>query len=177
MRGTVPGLRSPHPIGDTLPALYADDSFAQRLCDGLDQILAPVLATLDCLPAYLDPATAPTDLLEWLAGWVGVTATAEMPITQRRELVAAAARLYVSRGTLSAIRAAIELSTGQTAEISESGGTAWSAEPDAALPGVPEPGLTIGLHATERSLEESQLRALIAAFVPAHVPWRLEVLP
>jgi phage tail-like protein len=176
MRGTVPGLASPHPLGDTLPALYADDSFVQRLCGGLDQVLAPVLATLDCLPAYLDPATAPTDLLEWLAGWVGVTATAEMPINQRRQLVAAAARLYVSRGTLSAIRTAIELSTGQTPEISESGGTAWSAEADAALPGVPDPGLTIRLQPDERSLEESQLRRLIGAFVPAHVPWRLELL-
>jgi phage tail-like protein len=177
MRGTVPGLASPHPLGDTLPAVYADDSFAQRLCDGLDQVLAPVLATLDCLAAYLDPATAPTDLLEWLAGWVGIAATAEMPIKQRRELVAAAAQLYVSRGTLPAISTAIELSTGQTPEISESGGTAWSAEPGAALPGVADPRLTIRLRATERSLEESQLRRLISAFVPAHVPWRLEVLP
>ena len=72
MRGIVPGLASPHPIGGTLPGLYADDSFAQRLCEGLDELLAPVLATLDCLPAYLDPGTAPLDLLEWLAGWVGI---------------------------------------------------------------------------------------------------------
>jgi phage tail-like protein len=176
MRGIVPGLASPHPLADTLPALYADDSFAQRLCEGLDQVLAPVLATLDCLPAYLDPATAPTDLLQWLAGWVGIMATAEMPIKQRRDLVAAAARLYVSRGTLAAISTAIELSTGQRPEISESGGTSWSAEPDGALPGMPDPGLTIRLRATDRTLDESQLGELIAAFVPAHVPWRLELL-
>jgi phage tail-like protein len=176
MRGTVPGLASPHPLGDTLPALYADDSFAQRLCQGLDEVLAPVLLALDCLPAYLDPATAPTDVLEWLATWVGVTAAAEMPITQRRELVAAAAQLYVSRGTLSAIRTAIELSTGQTPEIIESGGTAWSAETDAALPGGPDPRVTMRLEATDRSIDESLLRALITAFVPAHVPWRLELV-
>jgi phage tail-like protein len=177
MRGTVPGLVSPHPLGGTLPALYADDSFAQRLCEGLDEVLAPALATLDCLPAYLDPATAPTDLLEWLAGWVGVTVATEMPIQQRRELVAAAARLYVWRGTPSAIKTAIELSTGQTPEIVESGGTDWSAEPDAALPGGPDPGLTISVQATDRSLDESLLRALITAFVPAHVPWQLEIIP
>ena len=28
--GLVPGLASPHPLGQTLPALYLDDSFAQR---------------------------------------------------------------------------------------------------------------------------------------------------
>ena len=97
MRGTVPGLASPHPLGETLPALYAEDSFAQRLCQGLDEVLAPLLSTLDCLPAYLDPATAPADLVEWLAGWVGVAIAPGMPEKRRRQLVAAAARLYVWR--------------------------------------------------------------------------------
>jgi phage tail-like protein len=175
MRGTVPGLASPHPLGDTLPALYADDNFAQRLCQGLDEVLAPLLATLDCLPAYLDPATAPSDLVEWLAGWVGVAVAPEMPDERRRQLVAAAAQLYVWRGTLAAIRAIIELSTGQTPEILESGGTAWSPDPDAQLPGWPEPGLLVRLQTTERHIEESRLMSLIAAFVPAHVPWRLEL--
>jgi phage tail-like protein len=69
---------------------------------------------LDCLPAYLDPATAPADLVEWLAGWVGVAIAPGMPERRRRQLVAAAARLYVWRGTLSAIGTIVELSSGQT---------------------------------------------------------------
>jgi phage tail-like protein len=104
-------VASPHPLGESLPALYADDSLAQRLCQGLDEVLAPVLATLDCLTAYLDPATAPIDLVEWLAGWVGVAVAPEMPDRRRRLLVAAAAQLYVWRGTPSAIRDIVELST------------------------------------------------------------------
>src|SRR5215472_8724579 len=85
MRGTVPGLASPHPLGGTLPGLYADDSFAQRLCLGLDELLAPVLATLDCLPAYLDPGTAPSDLLDWLADWVGIAIPPDGPLPGRPE--------------------------------------------------------------------------------------------
>src|SRR5215831_2087780 len=108
MRGTVPGLASPHPLGGTLPGLYADDSFAQRLCQGLDELLAPVLATLDCLPAYLDPATAPPDLLEWLAGWVGMAIDPDVPDARRRQLVADAAQLYAWRGTAYAITAIVE---------------------------------------------------------------------
>lgn len=176
MRGPVPGLVSPHPLGDTLPALYADDNFAQRLCRGLDEVLAPVLATLDCLPAYLDPATAPADLVDWLAGWVGVAIVPEMADGRRRQLVAAAARLYVWRGTLSAIRTIVELSTGQIPEILESGGTGWSQDADAPMPGWPEPGLIVRLQTADRRIEESRLMSLIAAFVPAHVPWRLELL-
>jgi len=176
MRGTVPGLASPHPLGETLPALYADDSFAQRLCQGLDEVLAPVLVTLDCLPAYLDPATAPADLVEWLAGWVGVAVALKMPDQRRRQLIASAVRLYMWRGTLTAIRTVVELATGQVPEILESGGTAWSPDPDTRLPGWPDPGLIIRLQAVDQGIEESQLGYLIAAFVPAHVPWRLELL-
>ena len=126
MRGAVPGLASPHPLGHTLPGLYAEDSFAQRLCQGLDEMLAPVLATLDCLPAYLDPGTTPADLLKWLAGWVGMADAAELPEARRRELVAEAAQLYVWRGTPATIMSIVELTTGQTPEIVESGGTTWS---------------------------------------------------
>jgi phage tail-like protein len=177
MRGTVPGLASPHPLGETLPALYAEDSFAQRLCQGLDEVLAPLLSTLDCLPAYLDPATAPADLVEWLAGWVGVAIAPGMPEKRRRQLVAAAARLYVWRGTLSAIRTIVELSSGQTPEIRESGGTSWSQDPNAPLPGRPEPGLVVRVRTAGPDIDEARLAALIDAFVPAHVPWRLELLP
>lgn len=175
MRGIVPGLPSPHPLGGTLPELYADDSFAQRLCQGLDEVLAPVLATLDCLPSYLDPDTAPADMVEWLAGWVGVAVVPEMPDERQRRLVTGAARLYVWRGTLSAIKTIVELSTGQIPEILESGGTGWSQHPDAPLPGWPEPALIIRLQNSDRHIEESRLSSLIAAFVPAHVPWRLEL--
>jgi phage tail-like protein len=176
MRGTVPGLASPHPLGETLPVLYADDSFAQRLCQGLDEVLASVLSTLDCLPAYLDPATAPADLVEWLAGWVGVAIAPGMPDRRRRQLVAAAGGLYVWRGTLSAIRDIVELSSGQIPVISESGGSSWSQDPHAPLPGRPEPELVVGLRAGS-DVDQARLAALIDAFVPAHVPWRLELLP
>ena len=69
MRGAVPGLPTPHPIGLALPALYLDDGFTQRFTAGLDEVLAPVLLTLDCLDAYLDLELAPPDFLDWLAGY------------------------------------------------------------------------------------------------------------
>lgn len=70
-RAAVPGLPSRHPIGEQLPALYAEDDFAQRFTAGLDTVLAPVFATLDSLPSYFDPRLAPADFLSWLASWVG----------------------------------------------------------------------------------------------------------
>jgi phage tail-like protein len=176
MRGTAPGLASPHPLGSTLPGLYDDDSFAQRLCQGLDELLAPVLATLDCLPAYLDPGTTPPDLLEWLAGWVGIAVPPGLPDMRHRLLVVAAARLYAWRGTPYTIKTVVRLTTGHAPEIEESGGTAWSQEPDSSLPGRPEPLLIVRIRTTDPHVDESRLGALIAAFAPAHLPWRLELL-
>ena len=66
MRGLVDGLRSPHPLGGTLPPIYLEDSLTQRITAGLDEVLAPVLNVLDNLDAYLDPALAPSDFYEWL---------------------------------------------------------------------------------------------------------------
>jgi phage tail-like protein len=177
MRDTVPGLPSPLPLGGTLPGLYADDSFAQRICLGLDEVLAPVLVTLDCLPAYLDPDTAPADLLEWLANWVGMAVAPDLPDARRRQLVAAAAQLYAWRGTPSAIKTIVELTTGLVPEIVESGGTSWSQEPDAPLPGDAEPVFTVRLRTPDPAAEEPRLTAVIASFAPAHVPWRLDLLP
>ncbi|MGW2090124.1 hypothetical protein ACWCQ6_35010, partial [Streptomyces sp. NPDC001880] len=66
-RAAVPGLASRYPIGGLLPALYADDDLAQRFTAGLDTVLAPVLSTLDNLPAYFDPLLTPADFLPWLS--------------------------------------------------------------------------------------------------------------
>ncbi|MEU3573930.1 SDR family oxidoreductase, partial [Kitasatospora sp. NPDC036755] len=73
-RAAVPGLPSPYPIGRLLPAMYADDDFAQRFTAGLDTVLAPVFATLDNLPAYFQPGLAPADFLDWLASCLDRTA-------------------------------------------------------------------------------------------------------
>lgn len=177
MRGTVAGLASPHPLGGTLPGLYADDSFTQRLCQALDELLAPVFATLDCFPAYLDPGTAPPDLLEWLAGWVGMAVDPDVPVARSRQLVAAAAQLYVWRGTPYAINTIFELTTGRTPEIEESGGTTWSQEPVGTVADPLESEVVVRLRTGDPGRDEPRLTALLAAFAPAHVRCRLELLP
>ena len=67
-RGAVDGLRSRMPIGPSLPAVYHGDDFCQRLTTVFDDALSPVVTTLDCFDAFLDPALAPADFVEWLAG-------------------------------------------------------------------------------------------------------------
>lgn len=185
-RRGVPGLVSPHPIGATLPGLYQDDDLAQRFCAALDEVLAPVLATVDCLPAYLDPALAPPDVLDWLAGWVGLADAVFWPVQRRRALVARAAELHAWRGTPYAVRKLVRLATGLIPEIEDPGGTIWSHEPRSAPPPPGPPELVIrvrvpadppdDVYSPQSESDRTLLTALVRLVAPAHLPWRVEVV-
>jgi hypothetical protein len=94
MRGLIEGQAASTPIESVLPAMLADDPFAQRLCAALDEVLAPMTSALDNLDAYLDPRTAPPDFLRWLAGWVGVDAAASLDESTLRQRVLQAPRTH-----------------------------------------------------------------------------------
>jgi phage tail-like protein len=172
----VPGLASPYPLGETLPSLYREDNFAQQLCGGLDEVLAPVIATLDSLPAYLDPATAPEDMLGWLAGWMGITLDGHQSAERQREFVQVGVELLQWRGTVRGIRAAVAALFDATPEIIESGGAATSTKPGSALPGSDRPDLLVRLAVTDpEAFDVRRLDALVELVKPAHLPHRVEV--
>lgn len=176
---------TPHPLGATLPAIYLDDPFAQRLCASLDDVLAPVIGILDCFPAYLDPATAPPGMVDWLAAWTGLAAARGLPLERRRRLVTRAAALHAWRGTPRAVRELVELAAGRPVEIEESGGAGWSREPGSPLPGTDEPGLVVRVRTgaaapaggdPDEPVDADLLAQLLELVVPVHLPWRLELL-
>lgn len=176
----APQEATPHPLGATLPGLYQEDSLVQRLCAALDAVLAPDITLLDCFPAYLDPSTAPPDLLDWLAGWVGLMAIREFPTPRRRDLVRRAHRFHALRGTPAAVVELVEAAVGLPVELDESGGVGWSVDPGAPLPGRDRPGLIVRVRTGSARPDEAaveQLTQLLELVVPAHMPWRLELAP
>jgi phage tail-like protein len=176
MRGLLPGMTTPFPLGTSLPGMYQDDDLVQRMCAGFDEVLAPVIADLDCLPAYLDPATAPLDVLHWLAGWVGVVLE-DVPPERRRNLVRWAATLHRRRGTVRGVRDMVAACFGVDPEVLESGAASWSDRTGAELPGGPEPFLLVRLRVPDPStVDVRRLEAVVAAVAPAHVPQRVEVV-
>jgi phage tail-like protein len=178
MRGTVAGLRSPHPLGSLMPAVFQDDNFTMRWTQALDEVLAPVPAVLDSVEAYFDPLLAPEDFLSWLAGWCGMTLDENWPLPRRRAVVSAAAELYRERGTLAGLRRHVELVTGGRVEVADSGGATWSATPgDPDDPtGLAGPSVTVRVSAADPAeINVRALDALISAIKPAHVMHRLEV--
>ena len=178
MRGVIPGLASPHPIGSALPALFQEDDFTQRFTAGLDEVLAPVLLTLDCLTAYLDPDLAPPDFLDWLADWVAAPVPAGAPLTLRRELVRQAVELHRWRGTARGLAAQVGILTGGEVTVSDSGGVSRSDEPGAVPP--PEAPAEVAVRvrvADPAGVDQAWLLQLITSAVPAHVRATVEVMP
>ncbi|MFJ2606609.1 phage tail protein [Streptomyces sp. NPDC087425] len=180
-RAAVPGLPSRYPIGAQLPALYADDDFAQRFTSGLDTVLAPVFATLDNLPAYLDPRLAPTDFLAWLASWAGADDDPRWPVERRREAVGRAVELHRWRGTRRGLVEALRLALGAHAEVRDGGAARWSSTPDGDLPPEPsgDPVVLVWPDPTrgDTRLDAHRVREIVRAMCPVHTVCRVEILP
>jgi phage tail-like protein len=177
MRGSVPGLLTPYPLGGLLPAYLQQDQFAMRWVAGFDDALAPVVSVLDCLEAYVDPYLAPDDFPQWLAGWVGAMHDENWPVDRQRRAVATAVALHRARGTVAGLRTQLELATGGTVEIGGGGRVTWSRTPDPNFPPAQEPLLMIRIAVPDpAAVSVAALDALVEAAKPAHLPHTIEVV-
>ncbi|HWU08029.1 MAG TPA: phage tail protein [Streptomyces sp.] len=176
-RAAVPGLPSPHPIGAQLPALYADADFTQRFTAGLDTVLAPVFATLDNLPAYLDPRVAPADFLAWLSSWVGGVDDPGWPVELRREAAVRAMELHRRRGTRSGLLEALRLVLGVGADVSGDGAAVWSRTAGTGLPPAPAGEVLIRVWpGRTETVDADRVHELVRALCPVHTAYRVDVL-
>lgn len=180
----VPDLPSAVPLITRLPGVFQEDPFVQRFVAAFDDALAPVLTTLDGLDAYVDPALAPADFLDWVAQWVGLDLDQGWPLQQRRDAVAGAALLHRRRGTLPGVADAVRLAVGPTVDgpaadvqVRDSGGTAWSTSCGTAMPGRPEAALEVVVTAADPAgIDVRRLQAVVASVKPAHVPHTVQVV-
>lgn len=176
-RRALPGLGTPYPLGTLMPAIFQDDAATMRWTAGLDDVLAPVISTLDCLGAYVDPMLAPDDFVGWLADWVGTVLDENWPLAHQRAAVARSVALYRQSGTVAGLRALVELVTGGVADIIDSGGVVWSQVPNTPPPGRDEASVRVRVIAPpDRPLEVKAVDDLVAAVKPAHVAHLVEVI-
>jgi phage tail-like protein len=177
MRAGIDGLESPRPLLDTMPLVYQVDPLAENLCASCDEVLAPIFATLDCLTAYLDPRTAPSDMLDWLAGWVGVTPSGQPEPARKREMIIAGIGLLPWRGTLRGVREAVSAACNGDVEVIESGAATASTTPNSTPGGRRIPILVVRVTVdAETDVDKQDLDELVDSVKPAHIPHRVEVL-
>jgi phage tail-like protein len=126
---------------DDLPAIYAEDprarDFGERFVSLFDAFLDELDAAIDGRGALLDAQALPDDALGWLGGLIGLGFEAEMPVTRRRDLIAAAPDLYRGRGTPAGLRDTLRIALGVDATFEELGtNRPWGAVGSARLGGV-----------------------------------------
>jgi phage tail-like protein len=171
-------LISPRPLADTLPAVYYGDTLTQQLCEAFDDALGPIFATLDCLPAYLDPRTTAEDMLDWLANWIGLTMDGHEDAARKRELIVTGASIMPWRGTARSIRHAVSAMFNEETQVIESGSV--NAPPDSETEGGgggPAYSLLVRIITDDPdTVDRRRLYEVVDAAKPAHVPHRIEVL-
>ncbi|MBN1174408.1 MAG: phage tail protein [Micromonosporaceae bacterium] len=170
MRAGADRMETPYPLLKQLPAVYQGDAFTRNLTAALDEVLAPVLATLACFPDYLDPRTAPEDFLEWVAGWLALEFDDRWTPERRRLLVAQAVELHRWRGTSRGLQAYVQLLVDGAVEVAETGGCVASMLAGAPISGIGQPGVQVRVTIPDpAAVDSARLRAAVVDLVPAHV--------
>jgi phage tail-like protein len=158
-----------------LPAMYAEEDFAMRLVSAFEEVLDPLVATLDNLPEHFDAAYAPRDVLELLSDWLALERDELRSGEERRRIVERAPELMRLRGTKAGLALTLELAfPGVPFRIEDAGGVTWSLDPDAVWKEAPAAFVIY----CDMPLAENRLAAvarLIDQAKPAHVAYRLRV--
>jgi phage tail-like protein len=97
---------------DFLPDIYRDIDFIGRLLKIFEQSFEPSVQQMETLWAYLDPLTAPDNLLPFLSHWVGWEFMPTLSQQRQRYLIKQAMQIYRWRGTRTGLRFYLHLFTG-----------------------------------------------------------------
>lgn len=92
-----------------LPSVYLDGDFGLRFVGGLEEVIDPIVDTLDSLPQYLQAELAPAHLLKLFSEWLGLITDEHLPVGVRRELVRNAAELTRRRATAGGLQRLLDL--------------------------------------------------------------------
>jgi phage tail-like protein len=171
-RRWIPGARNPFPFEDQVPAMLADDPLICAFLRGLDEVLAPVISTLDCFDAYLDPKLAPPDMTAYLGSWVLADIDDIYSESAIRDDVARAHERATWSGTARAIRDRLVPREVGSIEIEDSGATLVSVSPTnpSGWDGGDAPVVRLLVDAND----VDRIRRITARLVPAHVTLEVE---
>ncbi len=178
-RAAVAGLASPFPLVHFTPGLISDDPLVRQLLSALDEVLAPVISTLDCMDAYLDPDVAPIDMVKYLASWLLAEVDDEWDeAAVRRDVRQAHARAKWA-GTARSLYERLLPNEVEALIIEDCGSTKALTQPSDPSEWANPETLEIVLRVKPRRTEASELRRIeriARGLVPAHVTLRVEKL-
>lgn len=155
-----------------LPAAYLDGDFTMRFVGTLEELLDPIVATLDSLVSLISPPTAPEHVLRLEAAWLGLVLDENLPIGVCRELVRNAPELAQRRGTAAGLELLLRLTFPDVPLRVEDGGGVSVGD---VVPPAPRTMHTFVVRS--QTALEPHVRAAITHVVererPAHVTYEL----
>lgn len=170
-----------------LPAVFSQDKFMRDFLKIFEDTLKPLMQLSDNLHYYFNPLTAPSEMLQWLAGWVALALDESWEDEQqRRRLIRAACQLYSRRGTKRGLSEYLQLYTGIEPQIDEyTDGMTLGLETflgiNTTIAGRERHSFTVtvrleNLSQEELARKEEVIRRIIEAEKPAHTTYRLNLL-
>ena len=178
-RQGMPGARSPFPLAHHVPAMLADDPMVVAFLDALDEVWAPVISTLDCFDAYLDPQLAPPDMVAYLGSWILAMTDDARDEDQLRHDVATADRTAAWCGTATGLRERLVPREAEGLVIQDPGGIHTSVVPtdpyDWQDPVDPSVVIIVTGSREPGARGVERLRDLVRDLVPANVLVTLQV--
>jgi phage tail-like protein len=148
-----------------LPAIYQESDFGMRFIGALEELLDPIVAVLDALPAHFDPDHAPRDILNLLSAWLGADIDESQDVKYQREMVRRAADLGRKRGTVSGLELALKLQFPDVPlRIEDQGGVKWSLDQQPVE--APPPSFVVYC---DKPIAE-QVQAAVARCIEQHKP-------
>lgn len=163
-------------LRDGLPEIYRQHDFSMRFVLGFEQVLDPVVATLDSLVAHFDAKLAPDHALGGMAAWLGVDEVESLPVDQRRQALLRAGELGRLRGTRAGLQLALELFFPDTPlRIDDHGSVLVDEEPVDTAPRAPAASFDVYC---DQPLEPGMQQAVarcIERWKPVHAKHRLRV--
>ena len=158
-----------------LPAIYQDNDFGVRFVGALEPLLDPIVALLDSLPAHVDPAVAPEDVLALLAHWLGLEVDEAWPIDRKRELVRRGDELARRHGTRAGLELTLKIAFPQhPLRVEDSGAVTWAGS-EAKKTDRSGAGFVVYCDAPLDEHELGAVSRLIEQVKPVNVTYKLRV--
>jgi phage tail-like protein len=157
-----------------LPSLYQDGDFGMRFIGALEELLDPIVAILDGLPAHFNPNFAPPDILELLAAWLGIDLDETQDIKHQREMVLRASELGRRRGTVMGLELALRLHFPELPmRVEDNGGVIHHARPP--KQGNSSASFVVYCDVPVEENVQAAIARCIEQYKPVHATYRLRV--
>jgi phage tail-like protein len=175
-RPTPPVASNRADLRGSLPSVYQDGDFGMRFVGALEEMLDPIVAVLDALPAHFTPDHAPRDVLGLMAAWLGVDLDESQDLAAQRETVRQCAELGRRRGTVRGLELALALRFPQVPlRIEDEGGVRWTIDAKAKSEAAPKPSFVVYCDKPIPEGTQAAIARCIDQFKPVHTTYRLRV--